>query len=213
MVVKERLQGIALEYQSLQLIVDLLLFETVGEAGESLLEIQRRSINDLCVFARELWSGADSMLMRHLLRAHANDVHWPEPRFFREQALPALLDGVSEECGQKLAPRMKSFFWVATGDFKMSVANAPVICAIWSATNIDLDWWLDSGRRSALRRLRAFDSAWFDECYRTTLASCMAFGLLQPKIPAHPHVDPGASSAPQVRRVAAGAVSAFSAKA
>lgn len=213
MVVKERLQGIAIEFQSLQLIVDLLLFETVGEAGESLLEIQRRSINDPGVFARELWSGADSMLMRHLLRAHANDVHWPEPRFFREQALPALLDGVSEECGQKLAPRMKSFFWVATGDFKMSVANAPVICAIWSATNIDLDWWLDSGRRSALRRLRAFDSAWFDECYRTTLASCMAFGLLQPKIPAHPHVDPGASSAPQVRRVAAGAVSAFSAKA
>lgn len=53
MVVKERLQGIALEYQSLQLIVDLLLFETVGKAGESLLEIQRRCINDLCVLAEE----------------------------------------------------------------------------------------------------------------------------------------------------------------
>ena len=205
MVVKERLHGIALEFQSLQLIADLLLFETVGEVGQSLVEIHRRSASDPGMFARELWSGADSILMCHLLRAHANDVRWPEPRFFKEQALPALWDGMDEEVGRKFAPQMKSLFWVATGDFKMSVANAPVICAIWSATNINLEWWLDPGRRSALRRLRTFDTAWFDECYRSTLASCMAFGLLQPIAQ---HVDPRASSGHVVRRVATGTVSA-----
>lgn len=201
---KERLEGIAFEFQSLQVILDLLLFETVGDIGQSLIEIQRKSASDPAAFSRELWSGADSTLMRYLLRTHADDRHWPEQRFFKEQALPALLEGLGNEIKLKLEPRMRSLFWVATNDFKMSVANAPVICAIWVVANVDLDWWLDPARRAALRRLRAFDSAWFDECYRKTLASCMAFGLLQPRAVSSSSTDSISSAKPTIRRIPAG---------
>lgn len=204
MIVKERLDGIAFEFQSLQVILDLLLFETAGGVGQSLIEIQRKSASDPATFSRELWSGADSTLMRYLLRTHADDRHWPEQRFFKEQALPALLDGLSDGIGTKLEPRMKSLFWVATNDFKMSVANAPVICAIWAVANVDLDWWLDSARRAALRRLRAFDVAWFEECYRKTLASCMAFGLLMPLTTAPHPTDSNSGGKPTIRRIPAG---------
>lgn len=204
MVVKERLEGIAFEFQSLQVVLDLLLFETVGDVGQSLIEIQRKSASDPAVFSRELWSGADSTLMRYLLRAHADDRHWPEQRFFKEQALPALLEGLGNEIRTKLEPRMRSLFWVATNDFKMSAANAPVICAIWAVANVDPDWWLDSARRAALRRLRAFDVAWFEECYRKTLASCMAFGLLMPHMVALHPTDPNSAGRPTIRRIPAG---------
>lgn len=210
MVVKERLEGIAFEFQSLQVILDLLLFETAGGVGQSLIEIQRKSASDPAAFSRELWSGADSTLMRYLLRAHADDRYWPEQRFFKEQALPALLEGLGHEIRMKLEPRMRSLFWVATNDFKMSVANAPVICAIWAVANVDMDWWLDPARRAALRRLRAFDVAWFEECYRKTLASCMAFGLLHPK---STRAESGEhSSTPAVRRVAQGTVAAITSR-
>ena len=204
MVVKERLEGMAFEFQSLQVILDLLLFETVGDVGQSLIEIQRKSAADPAAFSRELWSGADSTLMRYLLRAHADDGHWPEQRFFKEQALPALLEGLGNEIRMKLEPRMRSLFWVATNDFKMSVANAPVICAIWAVANVDLDWWLDPARRAALRRLRAFDVAWFEECYRKTLASCMAFGLLQPHALSSSSIDSNSAVRPTIRRIPAG---------
>ena len=204
MVVKERLEGVAFEFQSLQVILDLLLFETVGDVGQSLIEIQRKSAGDPATFSRELWSGADSTLMRYLLRAHADDAHWPEQRFFMEQALPALLEGLSGPFQTMLAPRIKSLFWDKTKDFKMSVANAPVICAIWAVANVDLEWWRDPARRAALRRLRAFDVDWFEECYRKTLASCIAFGLLQPRALSSSSTDSSSAVRPTIRRIPAG---------
>ncbi len=204
MVVKERLGGIAFEFQSLQVILDLLVFETVGDVGQGLIEIQRASASDPATFSRELWFGADSTLMRYLLRTHADDRHWPEQRFFKEQALPALLEGLGNEITMKLAPRMKSLFWVASDDFKMSVANAPVICAIWAVANVDMDWWFDPARRAALRRLRAFDVAWFEECYRKTLASCMAYGLLQPRAVSPSSTDSISAAKPTIRRIPSG---------
>lgn len=204
MVVKERLNGIAFEFQSHQVILDLLLFETVGDVGQSLIEIERKSANDPAAFSRELWSGADSTLMRYLLRTHADDRHWPEQRFFMEQALPALLEGLSKPFQATLAPRIKSLFWDKSKDFKMSVANAPVICAIWAVANVDLEWWQDPARRAALRRLRAFDVAWFDECYRQTLASCVAFGLLQPRARSSSSIDSSSAVNATIRRIPTG---------
>jgi hypothetical protein len=206
MVVKERLNGIAFEFQSLQVILDLLLFETIGDIGQSLIEIQRMSAGDPNAFSRELWSGSDSTLMRYLLRAHADDyvARWPEKRFFSEQALPALSERLSDKFKVKLEPYMRSLFWVEPNDFRMSIVNAPVICAIWVVASVDLQWWQDPARRAALRRLRAFDVAWFEECYRKTLASCMAFGLLQPQGYSSSSTDSNSAGRPTIRRIPAG---------
>jgi len=81
-----------------------------------------------------------------------------------------------------------------------------VLCALWCALDLPLDWWRDSGNRLALQRLRAFDPLWFEDAYRHAFAACIGFGLIEP-IPARLNGSaPLVEGGPRVHRAPAGTV-------
>ena len=108
-----------------------------------------------------------------LFVVHADDAEWPERQFF-EKAWEGFLESSAPEVQAKLSKVVKLLFWIKPGDFKLSVANAPVLCALWSATSANLDWWENPQRRLALRKIRAFDPIWFEQAYRQAFAGCLA---------------------------------------
>ncbi len=57
---------------------------------------------------------------------------------------------------------------------------------------------------SPAEAMAAFDVAWFEECYRKTLASCMAYGLLQPRAVSSSSTDSISAAKPTIRRIPAG---------
>jgi hypothetical protein len=189
LILKERLRVLSQELTNQTLILETLAFEAGETPGPALVDVHREAGRDPGYFGRVLWEGGDSILMRCLLRTHANDEVWPEPFFGTQQALPALRTAMPIEACQTLAKHERSFLWDRSHDFKVSPAIMPAICALWSASDVPLDWWAEPPRRYALRRLRAFDPVWFDECYQHSLASCMSFGIFSP-VCAPPSVTP-----------------------
>lgn len=204
----ERLKAVATEFSALQLNMEWLQFEWLNEHLPSLLQLQKDIAGDRSIHLRRLWQGEDSLLQRLLLRVHADDDVWPEPRFFTDRAIRALGEAVRAEPERmrKKVALLDRFFWLDNGDFKLSVANVPVLCALWCALDLPLDWWRDSANRLALQRLRAFDPLWFEDAYRHAFAACIGFGLIEP-IPARlngsaPLVEGGS----RVHRAPAGTV-------
>lgn len=199
-VLKGRLQTIAAHFPGLQLTMEWLAFEWLNECGDLLCRVQREAISDKTIHLKQLWQGGDSLLQRLLLRVHAEG-SWPEPRYFTDKAVPAFKDALTADSGRnKLLQKLQNFFWLSNGDFKLSVANMPVLCALWSALSLDLDWWSEPAHRLALQRIRAFDPQWFEEAYGLAFAACLATEVVRPVVVAQKESSPLLRDSPRVFR-------------
>lgn len=156
-----------------------LLLELAGLIGgctsaselQSLQTQAGRPENQIC---QHLWRGEDSLLQSMLLHGHDGE-NWPEP-YFWQHALKALIERLNGSAKGVISQNYQTLLW-EDGGFKNSVANMPVICALWTCSDTQIAWWKDSAHRLALRRLRAFDPEWFKEAYLAGLRACFALGL------------------------------------
>lgn len=204
---KDRLKAVVDELPALQLNMEWLQFECLNEYPPAVLQLQKDIAANRGVHITRLWQGEDSLLQRLLLRVHADDVAWPEARFFKDKAIRAFGDAVLRIPSlNKQLKLLESFFWLENGDFKLSVANVPVLCALWCALDLSLDWWRDAGSRLAMQRLRAFDPQWFEEAYRHAFAASIGLGLIEPAPARLSRAAPLIEGGPRVHRVPAGTV-------
>jgi hypothetical protein len=180
-ILKARLDRLAGEHPSLQLMLDVLLMELTNHPSDALVEVQRVSQGDRLAFAYQLWRGHDSLAQNLLFRGHANDAEWPERPLF-EAAFTGFLEVVADSVKNKLNPDIvKKMFWMDTPkDFKVSVANIPVLCALWAVTGTSQEWWRKPEHRLALRKIKAFDPIWFEQAFGKAVAACLALGILVP---------------------------------
>ena len=208
LILKERLSTIATEFPSLQIAMEWLQFEWLDDPVDGVLQLHRDIGADPGIHLKRLWHGGDSLLQRVLLRGHADDTDWPEARFFKDMAVRAFGDAVSvepERMRTKVA-LLDRFFWLENGGFKLSVANVPVLCALWCALDLPLDWWRDSSNRLALQRIRLFDPLWFEDAYRHAFAACIGLSLIEPAPSRHSGDAPRVAGGTRVHRVASGEV-------
>lgn len=175
---KDRARVISDGEPAIQLTIDVLVDEALAERSSALLEWMLQLHRNPNMAHQALWQGPNSLLMTLLMRNHANDAEWPEQHFVMREALPALNQALNEDFNSYVTAHGKKLFWLAVQDFKFSVINMPVICALWSIGGLPPDWWKDPSRRLALQRIRVFDPIWFDEAYRHTIASALGFGLI-----------------------------------
>jgi hypothetical protein len=179
-ILKARLDRLAGEHPPLQLMLDEVLLELTGHPNGALVEIQRVSQKDRLAFAHQLWRGHDSLVQNLLFRGHANDADWPERTLFQE-AIAGFVEVAAKPLQKKLEPIVKEVFWMDTPkDFKVSVANMPVLCALWAVTGTSQEWWEKPERRLALRKIKAFDPIWFEQAFSKTVATCLSMGILVP---------------------------------
>lgn len=187
---QDRLKTLAQELPGLQINIACLQFEFLDDAPpQVMLQLQKDLQTEKGVHLNRLWHGEDSLLQRLLLRVHADDVAWPEPRFFTDKAAPAFLDTIQSDPNlTRETGLLKEFFWFQNNDFKISAANIPVLCALWCALDLPLDWWRAPANRLALQRLRAFDPLWFEDAYQHAFAACIGLSLIDPA-PGRAHVS------------------------
>jgi len=207
LLLKGRLKAIVDELPALQLNMEWLQFECLNEYPPAVLQLQKDIAANRGVHLTRLWQGEDSLLQRLLLRVHADDVAWPEPRFFTDKAIRAFVEAVLAVRSMKSQMKLlQSFFWLDNGDFKLSVANVPVLCALWCALDLPLDWWRDPVNRLALQRLRAFDPLWFEDAYQHAFAACIGLALIEPVSARRGGTAPPVEGGSRVHRLPAGTV-------
>ncbi|WP_341678711.1 STY4851/ECs_5259 family protein [Niveibacterium sp. SC-1] len=156
-----------------------LMLELAGPAGgcapsSEYVALQEGGAASATQTCQDLWKGEASLVQSVLLRGHEGQT-WPD-RDFWQLAVKELTDRMSAETKRSIGPSIQALFW-ETGGHKMSVANMPVICALWTTTGTQTAWWRDGINRQALRRLRAFDPEWFKQAYLAGLRACLGFGL------------------------------------
>lgn len=179
-ILKARLDRLATEHPSLELMLDVLLLELTSKPSAALAEVQRVSQGDRFAFTHQLWRGYDSLAQNLLFRGHANDINWPERTLF-EEAISGFIEVAENSLQKKLEPMFKEVFWLDTpNDFKVSVANIPVLCALWAVTGTSQEWWGKPVHRLALRKIKAFDPIWFEQAFSKTVATCLSLGILVP---------------------------------
>ena len=137
---KRRLAVLSSVLPSLELTLDLVLFELTNRASESLNEVWIAAEARSNARLRRLWQGADSLGNSHLFLVNANRDHWPAATVLRKglRALPVLF-----RAGRHLAdsPHIRSCSGRRSNDFKVSVANMPMLCALWAMTSTSRRWW------------------------------------------------------------------------
>ncbi|ATE61883.1 hypothetical protein CCZ27_19625 [Thauera sinica] len=210
-VLGKRLRDLSEELANQRLILDMLLFEVGGDPSPLLADVGRFVGAGAARYGQGLWSGENALVMRYLLRAHADDERWPEVSFGNEKALRALFEALDRDVLQTIKGNASNLFWHAGGDFKESVANMPAVCALWAACDASIDWWRNPAHQYSLRTIRAFDPVWFDECYRQSLVSCLALELIKPSA-AIPGKRESESHAPRSLVVRRGTVAAVRSK-
>lgn len=179
-ILKARLDRMTGEHPPLQLMLDVLLLELTSHPSNALVEVQRVSQGDRLAFTQQLWRGHDSLAQNLLFRGHADDADWPERAFFQE-AIAGFIEVAAKPLQKKLEPISKEVFWLSTpNDFKVSVANIPVLCALWAVTGTSQEWWEKPEHRLALRKIKAFDPIWFEQAFGKAVAACLALGILVP---------------------------------
>lgn len=207
LLLKGRLKAIVDELPSLRLNMEWLQFECLNEYPPAVLQLQKDIAANRGAHLTRLWQGEDSLLQRLLLRVHADDAAWPEPRFFTDKAIRAFIEAVLAVPSMKSQMKLlQSFFWLDNGDFKLSVANVPVLCALWCALDLPLDWWRAPGNRLALQRLRAFDPLWFEDAYQHAFAACIGLALIEPVSVRLGGTAPPVEGGSRVHRLPAGTV-------
>lgn len=180
-ILKARLDRLAGEHPSLQLMLDVLLLELTNHLNGALVEAQRISQSDRLAFAHQLWRGHDSLAQNLLFRGHANDTSWPDRLLFKA-AFTEFFTVAVDSVKKKLNPDIvKKMFWMdMPNDFKISVANIPGLCALWAVTGTSQEWWDKPEHRLALRKIKAFDPIWFEQAFGKTVAVCLALGIFVP---------------------------------
>lgn len=181
--IEARLKAIGREIPGIDLLIDLVLFEITGAASESL-----QSVWDVCdvksdVLVRTLWQGQESVgnTLLFLVNSERERKEWPEPRLF-EKALDAYAETLDATSTKRLKPCLGRLFWFQPADDKFSVANLPMLCALWSATSAKRTYWSAAGHRLALKRVRDFDPVWFEQAFRHAFMALLSMdGIIDPE--------------------------------
>ena len=181
--IEARLKAIAQEIPGIDLLIDLVLFEVAGTASESLQSVwDVRSVHS-DVLVRNLWQGQESVgnTLLFLVNSGRDRTEWPEPWLF-EKALDAYAETLDVASTTRLKPSLGRLFWFQPADFKFSVANLPMLCALWSATSAKRAYWSSADHRLALKRVRDFDPIWFEQAFRHAFAALLTVdGVIEPK--------------------------------
>ena len=166
---------------ALSFLLDLLAWEVTGQ--KSVAHAQMRNLRqglgevELCHLAyKALWLGEESHLQQVLLHQHL-DAEWPAG--LSDKVIKELLR--NPDTSALLGKHAQRMFWMK-GDYKMSVANVPVVLAFTLATESLSDWWLNPEIQAALKRHQDFDPEWFKIGFEHGIQMCYALNLfkLQP---------------------------------
>lgn len=180
---ESRLQLLADEIPSLGPLIETVIFVATGTLSPLLEELAKSHSRDAAtVFIRQLWDGGNSLVNSQLFLINADREisAWPGRDFVLAHAWPAFVQACSEPNQQRLLPYFNRLFWPQPKDRKFSVANLPVLCALWAATSTSRQWWTDPRSRLALKQIRDFDPIWFEQAYRQAFKVCMSIdGLVQ----------------------------------
>lgn len=180
---ESRLQLLADEIPSLGPLIETVIFAATGTLSPLLEELAKSHSRDAAtVFIRQLWDGGNSLVNSQLFLINADREisAWPGKDFVLEHAWPAFVQACSKPNQQRLLPYFNRLFWPQPKDRKFSVANLPVLCALWAATSTSRQWWTDPRSRLALKQIRDFDPIWFEQAYRQAFKVCMSIdGLVQ----------------------------------
>lgn len=177
-----RLRALGREIPSIELLIDLVLFEVSGVASERL-----QSIWDVCevnsdVLVRTLWQGQESIGNTLLFLVNAGRDDWGEVRGLFEGPFKAYAESLDETSARHLEPCMRRLFWFQPGDEKFAVANLPILCALWSATSASRSYWTAAGHRLDLKRVRDFDPVWFEQAFHHAFAALLTMGgVIEPR--------------------------------
>lgn len=192
-----RLELLVNEIPSLRPLIETVIFAATGTVSQLLLEVVavpgKKTTQNL---HRQMWDGVDSLVNTQLFLVNEGREFWPRRDFVERQALPAFLEGCPSEQAHILRPHLERMFWGFgtwvkyygtqfdarhQPDFKFSVVNLPIVCALWAATSAGRQWWGDDpGSRLALKQIRDFDPIWFEQAYRQAFKICMSIeGLVQ----------------------------------
>jgi hypothetical protein len=178
---ESRLNLVKNEFHGLELVLDFLTFEVTNVPPSSLMVIGAQTKVKVDLLLKELWTGGESLVNAYLFTSNYDRDHWPGRGFF-EEAFEAFVDCINEDAKRLLSPWFTRLFWFQPGDFKMSVANMPMMCALWATTSTSRQWWGQPKNRLMIRRIRDFDPVWFEQCFRQSCAVLMAIqGLIKPQ--------------------------------
>ena len=130
-----RLELLASEIPGLSPLIETVIFVATGTTSELLLEVAGSSRKSTPDFLRELWEGSDSLVNSQLFLVNAEREisTWPGRDFIQQQAFPAFAKACTTPNQKLLMPYFKKLFWPQLEDRKFSVANLPVLCALWAA--------------------------------------------------------------------------------
>ena len=169
------------EFHILELELDFISFEVGNQPPQSIIELGNPSTVKVELRLKELWIGGESLVNTQLFTVNAQRGSWPGKGFF-EEAIAAFDESISERDKKILGPLFRRLFWLQPGDFKMTTANMPMLCALWGATSTSRKWWGAPKNRLALRRLRDFDPVWFEQCFKHSFAVLLSVdGLVKPQ--------------------------------
>lgn len=177
-----RLKLLANEIPSLEPLIETVVFVATGTVSDLLLEVAGPSKKSTPELLNALWLGGDSLVNSQLslVNAERKVPSSVERGFVTQRAWPAFVQACSKPNQQLLAPHGRNLFWNNQENHLFSVANLPVLCALWAATSTSRQWWTDPGSRLALKQIRDFDPIWFEQAYRQAFKVCMSIdGLVQ----------------------------------
>lgn len=191
--IESRFKLLANEVPSLRPLIETVVFAATGTVSELLLEVAGPSKKPTATLLKQLWDGGDSLVNSQLLLVNESQEIWPCRDFVEKHALPVFLKNCPPD--QAVKPYLEQIFWKFDSwakyfgtqfnkshqpDFKFSVVNLPVLCALWAATSTSRQWWGDPRSRLALKQIRDFDPIWFEQAYRQAFKVCMSIdGLVQ----------------------------------
>ena len=178
---ESRLELVKNEFPGLELILDFLSFEISNVLPSSLQVLGAQTSIKVDLLVKALWTGGESLANVQLFTVNAMRDNWPGRGFF-EEAFSAFLQNLDSDSKRLLAPIFPKLFWIQAGDFKLSVANMPVLCALWATTSTSRVWWAAPTNRLNLRRIRDFDPIWFEQSFRHACSVLLSIqGLMKPK--------------------------------
>lgn len=175
MLLKDRCDKVAGALPSMSLMLELACVAGGCAPSSEYTGLHRHGHDVATQTCRNLWKGESSLVQSVLLHGHDGQ-RWPEQHFW-QQALQAFDERLAVAARPGVQRHLNDLLWQQHGDFKMSVASMPVICALWTTTGTQAAWWQDGNHRQALRRIRAFDPEWFKQAYLAGLRACLGFGL------------------------------------
>lgn len=190
-----RVQLLANEIPSLGPLIETAVFAATGTITGLLLEVAGPARQPTRELLRALWEGGSSLVNSQLFLVNGGRDVWPRRDFVEQHALPALLKDCPPDKAEKLRPHLERIFWSfhtwrqyfasefnprQQPDFKFTVVNLPIVCALWAATSSSRQWWSDPRSRLAFKQIRDFDPIWFEQAYRQAFKVCMSIdGLVQ----------------------------------